>query len=118
MSDTRVLKWCFASRFARPHFAVCALLRLLHADTRPRRAAPSKRTTTVVNQQNRVFPSLNATKTPELRGTRPPSAGCFENNKEISGKLQLPCQCCLVDDLGGFAVGTQMRGLSLFPLVP
>ena len=32
-------------------------------------------------------------------------------------KLQLPCQCCLVDNLGGFAVGTQMRGISLFPLV-
>ena len=37
---------------------------------------------------------------------------------DIPNKLQLPCQCCLVDHLGGFAVGTQMRGISLFPLVP
>ena len=37
---------------------------------------------------------------------------------DIPSKLQLPCQCCLVDHLGGFAMGTQMRGISLFPLVP
>ena len=51
-------------------------------------AAPNKRTTTVVNQQNRVFSSLNATKTPERRRTRPPSASCFENNKENSDRSQ------------------------------
>ena len=33
--------------------------------------------------------------------------------------LQLPCPCCVVGRLGGFAVGTQMRGISLlFLLVP
>ena len=37
---------------------------------------------------------------------------------DIPSKLQLPWQCCLVDHLGGFAVGKQMRGISLFPLVP
>jgi hypothetical protein len=51
-------------------------------------AAPNKRTTTVVNQQNRVFSSLNAKKTPERRHTRPPSASCFENNKENSDRSQ------------------------------
>ena len=51
-------------------------------------AAPNKRTTTVVNQQNRVFSSLNATKTPERRRTRPPSASCFENSKENSDRPQ------------------------------
>ena len=53
-----------------------------------RSAVPNKRTTTVVNQQNRVFSSLNATKTPEQRRTRPPSASCFENNKGNSDRPQ------------------------------
>ena len=33
-------------------------------------------------------------------------------HRDIPRKLQLPCQCCLVDHLGGFAAGTQMRGIS------
>ena len=58
----------------------------------PASAAPNKRTTMVVNQQNRVFSSLNATKTPERRRTRPPSASCFENNKENPDRSQpYPC---------------------------
>ena len=35
---------------------------------------------------------------------------------DIPNKLKRPCSRCLVDHLGGFAVGTQMRGISIFPL--
>ena len=42
-------------------------------------------------------------------GTSPANCNCH---------VALPCQCCLVDRLGEFAVGAQMRGISLFPLVP
>ena len=47
-----------------------------------------------------------------------PSSNDFQGRWWQTNTSILPCRCSLVDHLGGFAVGKQMRGISLFPLVP
>ena len=58
----------------------------------------------------------------------PPSSAQLKHSQQrahchsgdIPSKLQLPCYSAsiVVDHIGGFAVGIQMRGISLFPVVP
>ena len=65
--------------------------------------------------KRRLYPPI-----PRAAPLQPPHsqqrAHCYSGDTPIT--LQLPCQCFLVDQLDGFAVGTQVHGTSLFPLVP